>query len=249
MVESGFLMLLYKNKIVVTGGTGRFGNVIKQESKESKLEFYFPSSKKLNILNFNSICKFLVLRKPKYLIHLAGLSRPMSLHDKSISDSIDKNIIGTANITKACSKYNIKLIYISTCYVYPGKKGNYSENSPLLPINNYAWSKLGGESSVQMYHNSLILRASITEKPFVHKSAFIDFKTNFIFHDELVKKIIKIRDQKGIVNIGGKSQSVYNFAKKYNKKIKKISAKEMLGKKTPLNITMNINKFKKLTND
>ena len=38
-----------------------------------------------------------------------------------------------------------------------------------------------------------------------------------------MKKIIKIRDQKGIVNIGGKSQSVYNFAKKYNKKIKKIS--------------------------
>ena len=34
-------------------------------------------------------------------------------------------------------------------------------------------------------------------------------------------KIIKIINQKGIVNIGGKSQSVYNFVKKYNKKIKR----------------------------
>jgi dTDP-4-dehydrorhamnose reductase len=161
-----------------------------------------------------------------------------------------KNLgIGTANVTKACSKLNIKLIYISTCYVYPGSKGNYSETSPLLPINNYAWSKLGGESSVQMYKNSLILRASITEKPFVHPSAFTDFKTNFIFHEDLIESILKIKDEKGVINIGGKSQSVYNFVKKYNKKIKKISARNMLGKKTPINITMNINKFKKLTND
>ena len=100
-----------------------------------------------------------------------------------------------------------------------------------------------------MYKNSLILRASITEKPFVHKSAFTDFKTNFIFHEDLIEKILKIIDEKGIINIGGKSQSVYNFAKKYNKKIKKISAKKLLGKKTPTNITMNINKFKRLIND
>ena len=118
-----------------------------------------------------------------------------------------------------------------------------------MPINNYAWSKLGGESSVMLYKNSLILRASITEKPFVHKVAFVDFKTNFIFHEDLIQKIIKIINQKGVINIGGKSQSVYNFVKKYNKKIKKIYAKKLLGKNTPLNITMNISKFKKLIND
>ena len=242
-------MSLYKKRIVITGGTGRFGKIFKEKSKDFKYEFLFPPRKNLNILNFKSINKYLSKKKPKYLIHLAGLSRPMLLHDKSINESIDKNIIGTANITKACSKLNIKLIYISTCYVYPGKKGNYSESSPLLPINNYAWSKLGGESAIHMYKNSLILRASITEKPFVHKSAFTDFKTNFIFHEDLIKNILKIKDEKGVVNIGGKSQSVYNFVKKYNKKIKKISARRLLGKKTPINITMNINKFKKLIND
>ncbi len=242
-------MLLYKNRIVITGGSGRFGQVFRQNQKKYKFQFLFPNKNKLNILNLKSTKKYLSNKKPKYLIHLAGLSRPMSIHNKFISESIDKNIIGTANITKICAKLKIKLIYISTCYVYPGKKGNYSESDPLLPINNYAWSKLGGESAVHMYKNSLILRASITEKPFVHKSAFTDFKTNFIFHEDLIEKILKIINEKGIINIGGKSQSVYNFAKKYNKKIKKISAKRLLGKKTPTNITMNINKFKRLTND
>ena len=179
-------------------------------------------------------------------MHLAGLSRPMNIHNKDIKQSIDKNIIGTANITKMCFELNIKLIYISTCYVYPGLKGNYLEDSPLKPINNYAWSKLGGECSVLLYKNSLILRTSVTEKPFVHKKAFNDFKTNFIFHEDLVLKIIKLINQKGIINIGGKSQSVYNFVKKYNPKIKKSSAKKILGEKAPLNVSMNINKFKKL---
>jgi len=173
----------------------------------------------------------------------------MSIHNNDIVQSIDKNIIGSANITKVCYELNIKLIYISTCYVYPGKKGNYNEESALFPINNYAWSKLGGECSVKLYKNSLILRASVTEKPFIHKNAFVDFKTNFIFHEDLIPNIIKLLDCKGIINIGGKSQSVYDFAKKYNPQIKKISAKNVLGKNARLNTTMNLNKFKKLTND
>ena len=88
----------------------------------------------------------------------------MNLHDKDINRSIDLNIIGTANITKACVKKNVKLIYLSTNYVYPGIRGNYKEIDPVKPFNNYAWSKLGGEASVQLYKNSLILRVCMTEK-------------------------------------------------------------------------------------
>ena len=108
----------------------------------------------------------------------------MKVHEKNISKSIDLNIIGTANVTKACKKYNIKLVYFSTHYVYPGKKGNYSEEDPLLPINNYSWSKLGGEASVQLYKNSLILRVCMTEKPFIHREAFTNVKTSFIYQDD-----------------------------------------------------------------
>ena len=111
----------------------------------------------------------------------------MKIHDKEIKKSIDLNIIGTANVTKVCSDLNIKLIYFSTNYVYPGIKGNYSEENPIMPTNNYAWSKLGGECSAQLYKNSLILRVSMTEKPFVHKKAFTNVKTSFMYHEDVAK--------------------------------------------------------------
>ena len=169
----------------------------------------------------------------------------MELHKKKISKSIDLNIIGTANIAKICEKNDIKLVYFSTGYVYEGIKGNYSEKDPVKPFNNYGLSKLGGECAVSMYKNSLILRITMTEKPFPYKKAYSNLKSNFMYHEDLVKILPKVLNKKGILNIGGKSQSVYSFAKKYNKKIKKITIKS---KNTlPLNQTMNLNKLKKIT--
>lgn len=240
----GFHMFLYKKRIVVTGGTGRFAQSLKKII--TNYNVYFPSKNQLNILKENSVLNYLKKKKPKYLIHLAGLSRPMSIHDINIRKSINLNIIGTANIVKICEQLKIKLIYFSSSYVYPGKKGNHKENDPLLPINSYAWSKLGGECSVRLYKNSLIVRASMTERPFVHKSAFSDFLTNFIFHDEIAPYVFKLLNLKGIINFGGKSQSVFNFVKKYNPKIKKISHKKVFGKSHPSNTTMNMFKFKKI---
>ena len=227
-------------KIVITGGDGRFAQVLKKDN--NKLNILYPSKKELNILNITSIKKYLKKNKPKYLIHAAALSRPMSIHDKEISKSIDLNIIGTANIVKVCSDLRIKLIYFSTGYVYEGKVGSYKETDPVLPVNNYAWSKLGGECAVAMYKNSLILRITMCEKPFLHEFAFHDVQTNFIFHEEVVKIIPKILDKTGVLNVGGKIQSVYSFAKKTKKNVKKKSGKKLL----PKNVSMNVRKLNKI---
>ena len=232
-----------KYKIVITGGSGRFGLILQKNYKSNKL--FYPNKLELNILSTKSIEKYLKKTKPKILIHLAALSRPMNIHDNNISRSIDLNIIGTANIVKICSKLNIKLIYFSTNYVYEGKMGNYKETDALLPINNYAWSKLGGESSVQMYKNSLILRICMTEEPFIHKKAFSDIQTNFIFYKEVANILFKILNYKGVMNIGGKIQSPYNFGKEYNKNLKRTLAKNKI-KNFPLKPSMNISKLKKI---
>ena len=236
--------MINNNKIVVTGGSGRFAQSLKKI--KSKYNFIYPSAKSLNIVNLNSIRKFLKKEKPSSVLHLAGLSRPMIQHDKDISKSINLNIIGTANLVNICSELKIKLIYFSTSYVYPGKKGNYKEHDPVLPWNNYAWSKLGGECAVQMYKNSLILRISMTEKPFIHEKAFANVKMNFLFHEELAKILVKIIHKKGIINVGGAPQSVYKFAKKNNPKVKKIFVKKNSKYNYPLNPYMNLSKLKKI---
>ena len=64
-----------------------------------------------------------------------------------------------------------------------------------------------------------------------------------MFHEDLVEILPKIINKTGIINIGGKSQSVYYFAKKYNKLVKKT---KVIKFKFPINQTMNLSKLKKL---
>lgn len=231
-----------KNLILVTGGQGRFAKVLKKNN--NFLNLYFASKKECNILNIKSLEKIIKKLKPKIILHCAGLSRPMEIHQKNIEKSIDLNIVGTANVVKVCKKNNIKIIYFSTGYVYEGKKGNYSEKDPVKPFNNYGLSKLGGECAVMMYKNSLILRITMTESPFMYKKAYTNLKSNFMFHEDLVKILPKIINYKGILNVGGKTQSVFSFAKLHNKKVKKIKLR--IKDKLPFNQTMNTSVLKRL---
>ena len=167
----------------------------------------------------------------------------MNIHEEDINRSIDLNIIGTSNITKACADLKIKLIYFSTNYVYQGLKGNYAESDPVKPFNNYAWSKLGGEAAVHLYKNSLILRVSMTEEPFIHKKAFKNVINNFLYHSEVVKVLFRLLGKKGIINVGGKKRSIYDFAREKNKNVKKIYMKKNI---LPKDSSMNVNKLKKI---
>jgi len=232
-----------KKNILITGKTSRFCNYLKNDL--DGFNTYFTTKKNFNILNFKQMQKFLKNKNIHYILHIAGLSRPMDIHDKAINLSIDLNIVGTANIVKLCNKNNIKLIYFSTNYVYPGIKGNYKETDSLLPINNYAWSKLGGEASVQLYKNSLILRLCMTDFPFIHKKAIKGAVSSFIFNKSVSKLIPYLLDKSGIINIGGEKREIYIFAKKFSeKKVKSISINKI--KKFPKNSSINIDKIKKI---
>ena len=110
----------------------------------------------------------------------------------------------------------------------------------------YKRQKLGGECSVKLYKNSLILRVCMTEKPFIHKKAFANVKTSFMYHDEVAKILFKLLNKQGIINIGGKAQYIYNFAKKENKKVKKIYQNKKMRIKIPFDSTINIKKLQKI---
>ena len=81
----------------------------------------------------------------------------------------------------------------------------------------------------------------MTEKPFIHKKAFSNIKLNFIFHEDIAKILFQIIDKKGILNIGGKTRTVYDFAKKYNPNVEKAQSK----KEFPPKPFMNLSKFYK----
>ncbi len=151
---------------------------------------------------------------PRYFVHTAALTKPMDVNDRNPLMSLDTNIVGTANVAKICSKYGIKFIYISTDFVY-GNSELVDEESELKPLNNYGWSKLGGECIARLIEGSLILRCSLCDIPFRHKFAFDDVYRNSITHKEVANIILKVKDEVGIINVGGEYQSVYNFVSKH----------------------------------
>ena len=120
----------------------------------------------------------------------------------------------------------------------------YSESND--GICKYGWSKLGGESAVRMVKSSLIIRACICDFPFPHKAALVDVKKSLIYAKDAAPLIIKLLNQTGIINLGGKSQSVYEFAKQDFENIKRISKSEINDANIAPDTSMNISKLENL---
>tara|TARA_R100000030_G_scaffold30710_1_gene22506 strand:- start:3790 stop:4506 length:717 start_codon:yes stop_codon:yes gene_type:complete len=235
-------------RILVTGGAGRFATNIKKYSEKLGYSVIAPTKIDLDITNLSVCEKYFFNHRFDfdYVIHAAGLSSPMYRHEKNPRDSIEKNIIGTSNIVLTCERFNKKIIYVSTNYVYPGMVGDYDEQSELKPFNNYGWSKLGGECAVHHYKDSLILRICMNARPFPHDKAFTDVISSHMFNDEAAKITLKLLDEVGIINIGGEAQSVYDFAVQEKPNVKKSSVDEVDDVTVNPNCSMNIDKMKSL---
>ena len=146
-------------------------------------------------------------------------------------------------------KYNIKLIYFSTDYVYPGIDGNYNEEDCLKPFTNYGWSKLGGECSVKLYTNHLILRLAMNKRPFPHPKALKDMIKSLMYIDEVPKIVLSLLDEFGTINVGGKSQSVYDFVKETNSDVEEIYLKDINDVNMATDCSMDTKKMERIIND
>ena len=93
-------------KILISGGDGKFAQAILKNNKQFKI--FAPSKNQMNIIKYNSIIKYIKKTEAKVFIHSAALTTPMSRHISEVIKSIDTNIIGSANVAKACHEQNIK---------------------------------------------------------------------------------------------------------------------------------------------
>ena len=230
--------------ILISGGQGKFAKALR--SVNNKYRILAPGKDEMDIRSLRSINSYINKKKIDYFIHSAAFSTPMADHKKKIEKSVSTNIIGTSNVVLACLKKKIKLIYISTNFVYQGTKGNYFEKDRLLPVNEYGWSKLGGECAVQLYKNSLILRVCMNDDSFPHTYAFSNYYSCFLRKSDAARITLKLLNKKGIINLGGKIQTAYNFAKKLNPKVKKAKINSQIKQLIGTNTSMNTNKLKRL---
>lgn len=195
-------------RVLLTGATGLLG----KELTKLCPEIIGLSHSELEINNFND-CKFAIERyKPDVIIHAAAKASPVFC-ESDVDDAIQTNVLGTLNMLKAAN--NIRFIYISTDYVFDGKKGNYKVDDGINPINVYAKTKAAAEILVRTYKNTLSIRTSFCPRPYHYDKAFIDKWTIRDYVDVIAPKILNaaLSDRVGIVHIGTNRKTIYELAK------------------------------------
>ena len=131
-------------------------------------------SKKVNLLNFKILEKYLIEINPDYIIHAAAFTNVDSCEKQKIkAKRINYQL--TKNIANFCKKYSIKLIYISTDHLFSGEKKFSKENDKTDPINQYAITKRNGEKEILKSKKNLILRTNFFGKSLNNKTSFSDF--------------------------------------------------------------------------
>tara|TARA_R110001592_G_scaffold317062_2_gene593724 strand:+ start:3312 stop:4004 length:693 start_codon:yes stop_codon:yes gene_type:complete len=160
------------------------------------------------------------------------------------------NYESLAFLVDTCVKKNIKLVHISTDYVYTGSKAGASENDVPVHCNSwYGYTKLIGDAYVQLkMKDYLIIRCSHKPYPFPYSRGLVSQVGNFDYVDVITSLIVKLinKNRVGIYNVGTEPKTVYELAKQTSRYIKPMY--NVLNPAMPTNITMDITKMKEEVN-
>lgn len=156
-------------RILVTGATGLLGSRLVEKLVKKGYHVYSGYNKhepingepiKIDVTNENDVERTFNISKPDAVIHTAALTNVDECEvNKELAWKI--NVIGTKNIVNMSKNYNSFLIYVSTDYIFDGRKGMYKENDEPNPINYYGLTKLKGEEEVMRLNNYSIVRTSV----------------------------------------------------------------------------------------
>ena len=143
-------------KILITGASGLYGRKLTQViPKTHQIYSAYIKNKpthgtpiRFDISNKNQVEKVFEKTNPEVVVHPAALTNVDTCEtNKPLAWKI--NVEGTRNTAEVAKKCNAFFLYMSTDYVFNGKKGNYAETDAPDPINYYALTKLKAEEIVQ----------------------------------------------------------------------------------------------------
>ncbi len=222
-----------KLKILVLGD-GLLGSEL---VKQTGWDYISRKKDNFNINDFNSTIPLHYNVIINCIAHTDTYSIEKDLHWQTNYVFVDKLI-------SFCNDNNIKLVHISTDYLYSNSIPNASENDVPVHLKTwYGYTKLLGDGLVQLKSkNYLIIRCSHKPNPFPYQKAWNDQIGNFDYVDEIGRIIIDMVNNslEGLYNVGTETKSILDLASKTNV-VESVPAP----KHVPKNITMDLNKFKK----
>jgi dTDP-4-dehydrorhamnose reductase len=237
-------MTIEAQRILITGGSGLLGGELKGLLPDA----CYPTSKEFNVTDYCQMDAYATGRNLAILLHAAAFTSPPKV-DKDPLRALEANIVGTANVVKLCMSHGLRLVYVSTDYVFRGDRGNYQENDPVYPVNKYAWSKLGGECAVRMYERSLIVRTSFGPNVFPYPQAFSDQWTSRESVGQFARKLLQLLDSDvtGVIHVGGPRRTVLEYAKSLDpsREIKPLSTADVAFQ-VPRDTSLNCDRYRSL---
>jgi dTDP-4-dehydrorhamnose reductase len=180
-------------KILVTGAKGQLGKKIIEILGE-KHDLVLTDSDDMDITDIEAIRTVVAKTKPYYIIHGAAYTQVDKAED-NVEICRKVNAFGTENVAKVAKEADIKLIYISTDFVFDGEKtAPYTEGDVANPLSIYGLTKYEGEEFIR----------KICEKYYIFRIAWLFGElpeghpgTNFV---EAMFRLAGERDSLNVVN-------------------------------------------------
>lgn len=151
-----------ERRILVTGSNGQLGRSIRRVFEERGVEnVFFTDIEELDITNYEAVSRFVTDHDITHVINCAAFTRV----DDAETDAINAaklNTGGVSNIAQIAAKYKIKVLHVSTDYVFSGEAWRpYAENDEPYPRSIYGRTKLEGEGILMAFcPDAIIIRTS-----------------------------------------------------------------------------------------
>ena len=218
--------------------SARFFTVNSLSKKKFHSVWFFGTA---GVITTKVFSVFLKLSVIKFILSSKWIFIPLSCNS-------EVNCVFVKNLIEFCNKRNIKLIHISTDYVYTNSVEDASENDvPVHCDNWYGYTKLLGDGLVQLLSKDyLVIRCTHKPTPFPYEKAWINQTGNFDYVDVISDLIIKSinKNLNGVYNIGTEKKTIFDLGLK-TKEVTPTYAPDYV----PKNTTMNLDKIKNELND
>ena len=172
-------------KILVTGAKGQLGYDVVNELNNRGHCVIGVDIDEMDITDYNSVEKCFAASEPDAVVHCAAWTA-VDAAESNVEKCRLVNAKGTENITEFARKYNAKLVYISTDYVFNGEgEKPWKPDDKREPLNIYGLTKYEGELAAEKY-----------EKTFIIRIAWVFGKNG----NNFVKTVLKLAETNSVLN-------------------------------------------------
>lgn len=148
-----------RRRVLVTGGRGMLARDLAPAFGAAGYEAIFPSKAQLDIGNRGHVDAVLATFRPEILVNCAAFTKVDQCETSPLAEALNDRAVG--ELAAACTDRGVKLVHLSTDFVFDGEKREpYEEDDPPNPISAYGRTKRAGEIKALAAPGALLVRAS-----------------------------------------------------------------------------------------